>query len=172
VGIQPTFSIVIACKSKESGGGTMAKEVSQRVENLITPILKEIDIELVEVEYRREHGDQMLRIFIDREEGVDLSTCTQATRAVQDIIDQENIEYDHLEMSSPGLNRLLRKDKDFARFKGERVKVRTLQPLEGQKNFQGHLGMVDEKVLHIKMDGSERPIPRDIISIVRLDPEI
>ena len=150
----------------------MAKEVVKRIEDLIAPILEKIGIELVEIEYRKEHGDQMLRIFIDREEGVDLSTCTQATRAVQDLIDQENIEYDHLEMSSPGFNRLLKKEKDFIRFQGERVKVRTIQPLEGQKNFQGRLNRVDEKELHLDIDGQEKPIPRDIISIVRLDPEI
>ena len=75
-------------------------------------------------------------------------------------------------MSSPGLNRLLKKEKDFARFKGERVKVRTLQPLEGQKNFSGRLGNVDEKVLYLEIDEQTRAIPREIISIVRLDPEI
>lgn len=150
----------------------MAKEAAKRIEDLITPILEGIGIEMLEVEYHREHGDQMLRIYIDREEGVDLNTCTQATKAVQDIIDQENIEYDHLEMSSPGLNRLLKKDKDFARFKGERVKVRTLQALEGQKNFSGRLGSVDEKRLNLEIDGQNQPIPRDIISIVRLDPEL
>lgn len=150
----------------------MAKETVKRIENLITPVLAGIGIELLEVEYRKEHGDQMLRIFIDREEGVDLNTCTQATRAVQDLIEQENIEYDHLEISSPGLDRLLKKEKDFAAFKGERVKVRTLQPMEGQKNFQGRLGDVDEKILQLETDGKIKSIPRDIISIVRLDPEI
>ncbi len=150
----------------------MAKEVVKRIEDLITPILEEIGIEVLEVEYRKEHGDQMLRIFIDREEGVDLNTCTQATRAVQDMIDQEDIKYDHLEMSSPGFNRLLKKEKDFIRFRGERIKVRTLQPLDGQKNFQGHLGDVNENVLHLEIEGKKISIPRDMISIVRLDPEI
>ncbi|HWQ74062.1 MAG TPA: ribosome maturation factor RimP [Syntrophomonas sp.] len=150
----------------------MAKETVKRIENLITPVLAGIGIELLEVEYRKEHGDQMLRIFIDREEGVDLNTCTQATRAVQDLIEQENIEYDHLEISSPGLDRLLKKEKDFAAFKGEKVKVRTLQPVEGQKNFQGRLGDVDQKILQLETDGKINSIPRDIISIVRLDPEI
>ncbi|MBP1762027.1 MAG: Bacterial ribosome maturation protein RimP [Firmicutes bacterium] len=150
----------------------MAKEVVKHIEDLIAPILEEIGIELLEIEYRKEHGDQMLRIFIDREEGVDLNTCTQATRAVQDMIGQENIEYDHLEMSSPGFNRLLKKEKDFIRFQGERIKVRTLQPLEGQKNFLGRLGDVNQKVLHLEIDGQKITIPRDIISIVRLDPEI
>ncbi len=150
----------------------MAKATAQQVEAMITPILAAIGIELVEVEYRKEHGEQMLRIYIDREEGVDLSTCTQATRAVQDTIDEANIAYDHLEMSSPGLNRLLNKELDFIRFQGERVKVRTRQALAGQKNFSGRLGQVDQAHLNLEMDGQIQSIPRDIISIVRLDPEI
>ena len=150
----------------------MAGAIAQRIENLISPVLEEIGIELLEVEYRKEHGEQMLRIYIDREEGVDLSTCTLATKATQDLIDQENIEYDHLEVSSPGFNRLLKKDKDFIKFQGERVKVRTYSPLAGQKNFQGLLKTVDEQVLNLEIEGELKPIPREMISIVRLDPEI
>jgi ribosome maturation factor RimP len=150
----------------------MAGEKAKRIENLISPVLEQIGIELLEVEYRKEHGDQMLRIFIDSEEGVNLDTCTRATRSVQDLIDEENIQYDHLEMSSPGLDRLLKKEKDFIRFQGERVKVRTFQSLEGQKNFQGRLRTVDGQVLNLEIEGEIKPIPRELISIVRLDPEI
>ena len=150
----------------------MAEDMDQRIENLVSPALEAIGIELLEIEYRKEHGDQMLRLFIDREEGVDLSTCTLATKAIQDLIEQEKIKYDHLEMSSPGFNRLLKKDKDFLKFQGERVKVRTLQPLEGQKNFQGLLRVVDEQNLNLEIEGELKPIPREMVSIVRLDPEI
>jgi ribosome maturation factor RimP len=114
----------------------MAKEVVKRIEDLIAPILEEIGIELLEVEYRKEHGDQMLRIFIDREEGVDLNTCTQATRAVQDMIDQENIEYDHLEMSSPGFNRLLKKKKTLSDFRVKESKYEPFSPWKGKKIFR------------------------------------
>ena len=150
----------------------MAEDMVQRIENLVSPALEAIGIELLEIEYRKEHGDQMLRLFIDREEGVDLSTCTLATKAIQDLIEQEKIKYDHLEISSPGFNRLLKKDKDFLKFQGERVKVRTLQPLEGQKNFQGLLRVVDEQDLNLEIEGEIKPIPREMVSIVRLDPEI
>ncbi len=150
----------------------MAGSMAMRIEALISDILQEKDIELLEVEYQKEHGDQMLRIYIDYETGVDLNICTIATRAVQDIIDEDNIEYDHLEISSPGLNRLLKKDQDFVKFKGERIKLRTLEALDGQKNFVGTLLDTDEKVLNIEIDGDSRPIPREIISIVRLHPEI
>jgi ribosome maturation factor RimP len=150
----------------------MAEDMVQRIENLVSPALEAIGIELLEIEYRKEHGDQMLRLFIDREEGIDLSTCTLATKAIQDLIEQEKIKYDHLEMSSPGFNRLLKKDKDFLKFQGERVKVRTLQPLEGQKNFQGRLRVVDEQDLNLEIEGELKTIPREMVSIVRLDPEI
>lgn len=149
-------------------GGSKAK----RIEALISDLLQEKGIELLEVEYKKEHGEQMLRIYIDRDEGVDLDTCTLATRAVQDVIDQDNIEYDHLEVSSPGIDRLLKKDKDFKKFQGERIKLRTFEPLDGQKNFVGKLLDVNEEVLNIEIDGISRPISRNTISQVRLHPEI
>ncbi len=150
----------------------MAGSMAMRIETLISGKLQEIDIEVLEVEYKKEHGDQMLRIYIDRDEGVDLNVCTLATRAIQDMIDEENISYDHLEVSSPGLNRLIKKEQDFIKFQGERIKLKTFEALEGQKNFVGILLGVDEKVLNIEIDGSSRAIPREKISIVRLDPEI
>jgi len=150
----------------------MAGSMAMRIETLISDKLQEIDIEVLEVEYKKEHGDQMLRIYIDRDEGVDLNVCTLATRAIQDMIDEENISYDHLEVSSPGLNRLIKKDQDFIKFQGERIKLKTFEALEGQKNFAGILLGVDEKVLNIEIDGNSRAIPREKISIVRLDPEI
>ncbi len=113
--------------------------IAVRIENLIRVVLEEKGIELLEVELRKEDDVQTLRVFIDRDEGVDLNTCTIATRAIQDIIDQDNIEYDQLEVSSPGPNRILKTDKDFKKFQGSRVKARTLKAMDGQKNFIGVL---------------------------------
>ncbi|CFX67434.1 Ribosome maturation factor RimP [Syntrophomonas zehnderi OL-4] len=150
----------------------MAKSIARRIEYLISDILQEKGIELLEVEYKKEHGDQMLRIYIDRDEGVDLNTCTIATRAVQDIIDQDNIDYDHLEVSSPGIDRLLKRDKDFIKHQGERIRIKTLKPLDGQKTFVGILLDTSNDVLKIEIDGNSRSIPRNIISQIRLHPEI
>lgn len=150
----------------------MAKSIARRIEYLISDILQEKGIELLEVEYKKEHGDQMLRIYIDRDEGVDLNTCTIATRAVQDIIDQDNIDYDHLEVSSPGIDRLLKRDKDFIKYQGERIRIKTLKPLDGQKTFVGILLDTSNDVLKIEIDGNSRSIPRNIISQIRLHPEI
>lgn len=150
----------------------MAKSIAKRIEYLISDILLDEGIELLEVEYKKEHGDQMLRIFIDRDGGVDLNICTIATKAVQDVIDQDNIDYDHLEVSSPGINRLLKRDKDFLKHQGERIRVKTLEPLDGQKKFVGILLSISDDVLNIEIDGNSRAIPRKIISQVRLHPEI
>ena len=146
--------------------------IAMRVENLIKGVLEHEGIELLEVEFKKEHDVQTLRIFIDRDEGVDLNICTIATRAVQDIIDQDNIEYDQLEISSPGPKRIIKTDKDFTKFQGARVKARTSKALDGQKNFTGVLAAADEKYIKIEVDGDIKPIPRELISIIRLDPDI
>lgn len=146
--------------------------IARRIEDLVGAVLAEQGIELLEAEYKKENDVLTLRIFVDREEGVDLNVCTMATRAIQDIIDEDNVEYDLLEVSSPGPKRLLKTDKDFQRFQGERVKARTSKPLDGQKNFIGVLVAADEKYISIETDGKTTQVPREMISVVRLDPEL
>ena len=92
---------------------------SKNLQELVSEIecrLAQIDIELHEVEYRRESEGQILRIFIDKDSGVDLDTCAKASRAVKSIIDEKDLYYDHMEVSSPGLDRVLKKERDFIRF--------------------------------------------------------
>lgn len=146
--------------------------IAKRIEDLVGAVLAEQGIELLEAEYKKEHDVLTLIIFIDREEGVDLDVCTLATRAIQDIIDEDNIEYDLLEVSSPGPKRLLKTEKDFQRFQGERIKARTAKPLNGQKNYIGVLVAADEKYISIETDGKITQLPREMISVVRLDPEL
>jgi len=149
-----------------------AVPIAKRIEDLVGAVLAEQGIELLEAEYKKEHDVLTLIIFIDREEGVDLDVCTLATRAIQDIIDEDNIEYDLLEVSSPGPKRLLKTEKDFQRFQGERIKARTAKPLNGQKNYIGVLVAADEKYISIETDGKITQLPREMISVVRLDPEL
>jgi len=146
--------------------------IAVRVENLIRFVLEEKGVELLEVEFIKEQDVQTLRVFIDRDEGVNLDTCTMVTRAIQDIIDQDNIEYDQMEVSSPGPNRILKTTKDFEKFQGSRVKAKTLKAMDGQKNFIGVLVDADERSVSIEIEGFTKQIPREVISVVRLDPEI
>lgn len=148
------------------------KELDFQIRSVVAGILQAQGIDLYEIEYKREPEGQVLRIFIDTPQGVDVDLCALATRAVKKYIDDEsNLDYDFLEVSSPGIDRILKTDSDFARFQGERVLVKTAQPVEGKKKFAGILVNTDREALSIDIEGKFVQISRDAISIVRLHPE-
>lgn len=150
----------------------------RQIEKIIAEMLEPLAIELVDLEYHREAGGQMLRCFIDTPDGVGLDTCQKASRHIMnELEDNDLIPYDFLEMSSPGLNRIIKKDKDFHRFTGSRVRVRTLEPFNGQRNFTGLLMGFDEDSISIEdpdLEDEDKTlaIPRNIVSAVRLHPEM
>ena len=116
---------------------------------LAEPLCQAEGMELVHVEYQREAGGRTLRIYIDKPGGVGLDDCVRISRQLSDLLDVyiENNDSYRLEISSPGPDRPLGKKHDFERFKGGRVKIRTAQPVEGQKNFTGVLlGLTDGMV--------------------------
>jgi ribosome maturation factor RimP len=143
----------------------------QDLENLITRELERDNIELVALEYRKENQQQIMRIFIDSEAGVDLNLCTQVTRIAKPLVDEGDFYYDHLEVSSPGLDRLLKKDKDFLRFQGSNVKVRMLKGYNGPNKIIGVLTGVNDKYIRVKVDQNILDLPRDLLSTVRLHPD-
>ncbi len=143
----------------------------QDLENLIAGELEQHNIELVALEYRKENRQQILRIYIDSETGIDLNLCTQATRIVKPLVDKGDFYYDHLEVSSPGLDRLLKKDKDFLRFQGSMVKAKMLKEYNGPNKITGVLTGVNDKYIHVKVDDNILDLPRDLLSTVRLHPD-
>ena len=138
---------------------------------MITGELEQHNIELVALEYRKENREQMLRIFIDCEAGVNLELCTQVTRMIKPLVDEGDFYYDHLEVSSPGLDRLLKNDKDLLRFQGYMVKIKMLKEYDGPKKISGVLTGVDDKNIQIKQDGNILDLPRELLSTVRLNPD-
>jgi ribosome maturation factor RimP len=147
---------------------------SKNLQELVSEIecrLAQIDIELHEVEYRRESEGQILRIFIDKDSGVDLDTCAKASRAVKSIIDEKDLYYDHMEVSSPGLDRVLKKERDFIRFLGCGVKVNTAKGFAGPRKLNGVLVAYQPDSISIKVEEEIIEIPREQISMVRLRPE-
>ena len=112
--------------------------VTESIEELVTPITEENRLELVDVEYKKEGKNWFLRIFIDKEGGVTVDDCTRVSREIEDLIDVEEVVPTSyvLEVSSPGLDRPLKKEKDFLRFKGKRAQVTTYTPIHEQKNFK------------------------------------
>ncbi|HOB11788.1 MAG TPA: ribosome maturation factor RimP [Syntrophomonadaceae bacterium] len=150
----------------------MAESQIDSIAQKIAEPIGQLQAELVEVEYRRENGDQYLRIFIDRETGVDLDLCSRVSRTVKDIIDAAGIEYDHLEVSSPGLDRKLIHDRDFVRFNGQPVKVKLAKRFNGPRQVVGVLIGHNELTLTVKNEEGVFELPRSEITVVRLHPEL
>lgn len=144
----------------------MSSKVETRVEELMNQMLDDTDFELVDTEFVKEK-DWYLRIFVDKVGGIDLDDCQLLSQRLGDILDKESIiEGPYiLEVSSPGLDRVLKKDRDFLREAGKSVDVALYAPLDGQKNFIGILESRDEKFLYLQ---NFKPIPREKISQVRL----
>lgn len=152
----------------------MGKEsVAVMVQKLIEEELNQRNIELVEVQYHKEQSGQMLRIFVDTEAGLSIETCTQATKLIKKHLDEDDkIYYDQLEVSSPGIDRVLKKESDFQKFCGERIQIKTYKPIEGEKNFVGKLIACDTNLLTVEVADQTLQIPREMLSIVRLNPEL
>ena len=140
--------------------------IPERVYELIEPILWTLDFELVDVEFLTERGQWVLRVYIDKKGGVTLDDCARVSGEIEHPIDvQEIIAHEYvLEVSSPGLNRPLKKEKDYQRALGKKVKIKVSLPLEGRKRFTGYLRNLDDEYLHIEVDGRLYRLPRqDII---------
>jgi ribosome maturation factor RimP len=125
-----------------------------RVWRLAAPLCQAEGVELVQVEYQREHGGQTLRLYLDRPGGITLDDCADISRQLGDLLD---VGLDlpgsyRLEVSSPGFQRPLGKLSDFERFKGCRAKIRTTRPLNGQKNFSGTLNGVNGLEVQLALD--------------------
>lgn len=134
------------------------RTIEERALALLSPLVSAEGYELLEVEYLRDQAGWVLRLFIDKPEGgVGLDDCTQVSRAVDTALDVEDLipqEY-NLEVSSPGLNRPLRKPEHFTRAMGKRVKVKTFGPIgePPRKNFTGVLSQVGEQQISVDVEG-------------------
>ena len=119
----------------------------QRTEELISPIIEQNQFELVDVEYVKEGGTWYLRAYIDKPGGITVDDCEVVSRALSDLLDKHDFIEDAyvLEVSSPGLGRPLKKEKDFARSIGEEVDVRTFRAISHQKEFTGILRDYDKE---------------------------
>mgnify|MGYP003330087463 FL=1 len=121
--------------------------VSQSVTELIEPGLLSDGLELVDVEFKKEGKNWILRIYIDREGGVTLADCQKVSRVAGDLIEVEEIiePVYTLEVSSPGLNRVLKKEKDFLKYSRKKIYVQCHAPMDGRKKFTGILtGFIDQ----------------------------
>lgn len=155
---------------KQTGSDALSSIVVETVTKLVEPIVAELHLELVEVQFRREAVGWVLRLIIDGEAGVTLDNCATVSREVSSLLEVEDpIEQAYnLEVSSPGLDRPLKKERDFIRFKGSKVKVTTSEPIEGQKHFGGVIEDFDQNMLSLATDQGLLEIPYDQIAKARL----
>lgn len=143
----------------------------QRTEELISPIIEQNQFELVDVEYVKEGGTWYLRAYIDKPGGITVDDCEVVSRALSDLLDKHDFIEDAyvLEVSSPGLGRPLKKEKDFARSIGEEVDVRTFRAISHQKEFTGILRDYDKEKIVLEMEDQELfEIARADIALIRL----
>lgn len=143
----------------------------QRTEELISPIIEQNQFELVDVEYVKEGGTWYLRAYIDKPGGITVDDCEVVSRALSDLLDKHDFIEDAyvLEVSSPGLGRPLKKEKDFARSIGEEVDVRTFRAISHQKEFTGILRDYDKEKIVLEMEDQELlEIARTDIALIRL----
>ncbi|HIZ82143.1 MAG TPA: ribosome maturation factor RimP [Candidatus Mediterraneibacter pullistercoris] len=147
------------------------EEYEQKTEQLLEPVVTGFGFELVDVEYVREGGTWYLRAYIDKPGGITVDDCEAVSRQFSDILDEKDYIEDSyvFEVSSPGLGRPLKKEKDFARSIGEEVEIRTYRAIERQKEFTGILKRYDSETVTIAYeDETEQTFERADIALIRL----
>lgn len=148
----------------------MKKNIVEIVEQMLVPIMEENKYELVDVEYLKENGQWYLRVYADKENGITIDDCEIISRALEVKLDAEDPidEAYILEVSSPGLDRVLKKDKDFQRYMGYSVDVKLYKAINKQKEFTGILEAFNDENITIDVDGQEMVFERSKIAMVRL----
>jgi ribosome maturation factor RimP len=120
----------------------------------------------------RPAGGRLLRIYIDKPGGVTVDDCATVSHQLNRVLTVENVNYDRLEVSSPGLDRLLKKERDFARFAGQKARVRMRVPVDGRRNFTGVLRETGAGKVHLEVDGTVLSFELADMETARLVPNL
>jgi ribosome maturation factor RimP len=137
------------------------------VAKLVETTLAGMGYELVDLELS---GRGLMRVFMDKPDGITLEDCERVSNQLVRLFTVENVVYERLEVSSPGLDRALKKEADFVRFAGQKAQIKVRMPMEGRKNFVGILGEVKDGVVQLDMDGSLVAIELSNVDKARLVP--
>ena len=146
------------------------KQIIDTVESYLEPILNELHYELVDVEFVKEGPSYYLRIYIDKDGGVNIQDCQMTSRAIEKVLHEKDpIEEPYiLEVSSPGLDRVLKKDKEFQRFQGRLVDVKLYKAVDGEKQYTATLVNKDDEKLYLDDEGTPLEFEMKNVAIVRL----
>jgi ribosome maturation factor RimP len=175
VGPGPLFFVWILLGVSAQGGVMIATQsVEERVAPLAARIAAREGCELVHCEYVNHAGGWILRLCIDRLDGVTIDDCSAVSRQLSTLLDVEDIipHAYRLEVSSPGLDRPLHSAADYQRYAGERIKIKTTAAVRGRRRFIGTLEKLEEGVVTVTDEGGQRfEIPLDRVRSARLDPQ-
>lgn len=143
--------------------------IEEKVESLVETTINNLGYELYDVEYAKEGKDYFLRIFIDKPEGIDLNDCEKVNNSINDLLDEADYikEQYFLEVSSPGIERILKKDKHLQANIGNLVEVKLFKPIEKQKVIQGILKEFNKETLTIEANDKNIEIERKNISVIK-----
>ena len=142
----------------------------QKTEALLAPIMERTGFELVDVEYVKEGSNYYLRAYIDKEGGITIDDCEAVSRELSDLLDVEDFipEAYFLEISSPGLGRPLKKEKDFARSIGKEVDIHLYKSIDKQKEFTGVLKSYSKDEIVLQLDENDVSFERNNVALIRL----
>lgn len=145
------------------------EDYEAKTEKLIMPIVEANNVELFDVDYIKEGQDWYLRVYIDKEGGVTIDDCQAVSRAFNEILDKENYITDQyiFEVSSPGLTRPLKKEKDYAKSIGELIDIKLYKAVEGLKEYTGVLKEYDKDNITIEIDDNLIKIERSNLAMIR-----
>ena len=143
--------------------------IEERVENLVEPKIKELGYNLYDVQYAKEGKDYFLRIFIDNKEGIDLNDCEKVNDAINSLLDEADYikEQYFLEVSSPGIERVLRKDNHLQSAIGKEIEIKLFKPLNNKKEYVGILNKFNKENIVILYENEELQIDRKNISLMK-----
>ena len=143
--------------------------IEEKIESLVTKTINNLGYDVYDVQYVKEGKDYYLRIFIDKQEGIDLNDCEKVNNEINNLLDEADYIKDQyfLEISSPGIERILRKDKHLKDNIGKMVEVKLFKPINKQKNIEGTLNNFDKDFILLKTDENEIKIDRKDISVIK-----
>lgn len=149
------------------------KDIEAKTEALLMPILDEFGFELWDVEYVKEGSEYYLRAYIDKEGGITIDDCVDVSRKLSDKLDEDDfIDSEYiLEVSSPGLGRTLKSDRDFSKSIGRDTDIKLYKPIDKVKEFEGILKAFDNDTLTFLIDGNERVFNKSEVANVKLHVE-
>ena len=149
----------------------MKKNIESTIEELVQPIVDARNIEIVDIEYVKEAGQFYLRIYLEKEGGITLDDCAEVSRELNPILDEKDPIKDNyfLEVCSPGLDRPLKKEKDFVKYQGRDVEIKLYKPINGSKMHEGELvGLTEDKNIKVIIDNDEVEFNKKDVALIRL----